>query len=177
MNEQKIVFKPYRVEAMIANWMLGAILVASFVLEFILTVLSTNVTMKNVLELLLLLFAETILSVVVLYFCNKNSKITFIFEEDGLIISNGKGDNEHVFSWKSFRYAYYTNSYKGHSYLQLSANRLDYEETKKIVNKSSLSYKVFVEETVVLSLNFCRELHNIEEMIRCNIPTIIDYRN
>lgn len=90
------------------------------------------------------------------------TKVTVLFESDGLRLINGKHIREYYVSYQNLPYGYYCRSYRGHLFLVLSPETLCEKQIRKIVNRSARLEKVIIDNAVVIFINNGRK----EEKLR-----------
>lgn len=103
-----------------------------------------------------------------------STKVVVVFEESGIRLINESIDKYYYFPWVDFSYAYYCKDWHGHMYLVLSSERLVPKEVKKKVNQSanSLSFKMYIDNVVVICIDTGKNQFWIEEIISKKIPFV-----
>ena len=104
-----------------------------------------------------------------------SSKRAVSFEENGLRIIGGNSFDYWYVSWRDLTHAYYTKSYKGHSFLVLAQNELSPKEAKHFANRSANSSRIYVDNVVVIYIDILQNVSKIKEVIGVHIADIYTY--
>lgn len=97
-----------------------------------------------------------------------------IFEQNGVRIIDGDSDCCY-FSWEELNYGYYIKSYKGHLFLLLSAEMLNPEEAKRIVNKGANTSRILIDRVVVIYLDLLQDVSQVKEIISNHLVRVSTY--
>lgn len=108
-------------------------------------------------------------------YCYDLSKLTILFESEGIRLINVRDLKEHFISYQKFLSGYYCRSYRGHLYLVLSPELLTEKQVKKMVNRSVWLNTVYIHNAVLLLIHNASKEEKIliKEIVSEQIPSIM----
>jgi len=98
-------------------------------------------------------------------------KKAIIFEQNGLRIIGSSFLDYHYVPWEKLTYRYYIRNYRGHLFLLLSPNVLNFKEAKRFANKGVFSSRIFIDCVVVIHLGI-QDKTQIKELIAAHLVQI-----
>lgn len=97
------------------------------------------------------------------------------FEKEGIRIAGGRYNNYRYIAWGELQYAYYVRNLKGHLFLVLSPRKLNQKEAKAFANQGGNSFKIYINYTIIMHIDFSSNASNVKEAIKKNISFIDIY--
>lgn len=103
------------------------------------------------------------------------SNIAVLFEQEGVRIIGGRYTDYRYLPWEGSPYAYYTKSYKGHSFLVLSPTSLDRKQAHRLTNREANASGICVDHVAVICLDALQDVSKIKEMVEDKVLHIDAY--
>lgn len=148
-----------------------------FVLMSILSLVFIGNSLKNSAIYMLIVwgFFFLLFSVSAKY-CYDLSKVTIVFETEGIRLIKVRGLKEYFISYQKILSGYYCRSYRGNLYLVLSLELLTEKQVKKMVNRSVWLNSVYIHNAVLILINNANKEEKvlIKEVVSEKIPSIME---
>jgi hypothetical protein len=156
MDQRNIEYRPYKYYRYFCPVLVGGVVVFGFL---------TFVTLSQE-EIWYAIFM--LMMGIVAFVCVKCiydlSKLTFLFEPEGIRVINDRTPHRYV-DWSEFSYAYFENWHRGHSFMILSPVKLSQDERSKYLRKSVNQSQAFFDGMLFISEFAMKDADGIKQMI------------
>lgn len=103
------------------------------------------------------------------------SKMTVVFEDEGIRITEKLRKCDQYILWENLLYGYYA-SYRSHTFAVLSPEALTYDEARHYARRSSIKMKMCFDSIVIIPVGNTKKSQQVREIIKARVPYVGLYR-